>query len=93
MNVLGYLSMRIDKKKAIEGKRRISEKRLFMFALLGGSLGSIIGMQKFRHKTKHWYFKYGMPFILVIQLIVAFIIIHLASKHIIAFKVLTATLL
>lgn len=41
----------------------------FLTALLGGSLGCILGMQHFRHKTKHWYFKYGMPAILVAQVL------------------------
>lgn len=74
MNILGYLSMWSDKRRAIKGKYRISEKTLFAIALLGGSLGSILGMQKFRHKTKHWYFKYGMPFILVVQIVLIYVV-------------------
>ena len=70
INLLGYVSMWVDKKRAIKGKYRISEKSLFAIALLGGSLGSILGMNQFRHKTKHWYFKYGMPLILVIQILI-----------------------
>ena len=69
MNFIGYISMWSDKKRAIKGKYRISEKTLFIIALLGGSIGSILGMNQFRHKTKHWYFKYGMPLILMIQVI------------------------
>ncbi len=69
INMLGYLSMGSDKKKAREGKYRISEKALFTIAILGGSIGSIIGMRKFRHKTKHWYFKYGIPCILILQIV------------------------
>lgn len=68
MSLIGYISMWSDKKKAIKGKYRIPEKTLFLIAILGGSIGSILGMQKFRHKTKHWYFKYGMPLILIIQI-------------------------
>lgn len=67
MSLIGYISMWSDKKKAIKGKYRIPEKTLFLIAILGGSIGSILGMQKFRHKTKHWYFKYGMPLILIAQ--------------------------
>lgn len=70
INIAAYISMGIDKKRAIKGKYRIPEKTLFILAILGGSLGSILGMQHFRHKTKHWYFKYGMPLILIVQLIV-----------------------
>lgn len=67
INILGFLSMYSDKQRAIKKKYRIPEKTLFMLALLGGSIGSILGMQCFRHKTKHWYFKMGMPLILVVQ--------------------------
>ena len=74
MNILGYLSMWSDKRRAIKGKYRIPEKTLFSIALLGGSLGSILGMQKFRHKTKHWYFKYGMPFILAVQIVLIYVV-------------------
>lgn len=75
MNILGYLTMWLDKRKAKRGEYRISEKTLFMVAILGGSIGSIAGMKKFRHKTKHWYFKYGMPAILILQIIVVFLLI------------------
>lgn len=68
INLAAYMSMKIDKKRAIKGAYRISEKTLFTLALLGGSLGSILGMKHFRHKTKHWYFKYGMPLIFLIQI-------------------------
>lgn len=74
MNLLGYISMWSDKKRAIKGKYRISEKALFIIAILGGSLGSILGMNQFRHKTKHWYFKYGMPLIFVIQIVIFYLI-------------------
>ena len=71
INIIAYAMMGIDKRKAQKGQWRISEAALFMAALLGGSIGSIVGMQRFRHKTKHWYFKYGMPAILVMQLALA----------------------
>ena len=76
MNLIGYISMWSDKRRAITGKYRISEKTLFIIALLGGSIGSILGMNQFRHKTKHWYFKYGMPLILMIQIILLGFIIR-----------------
>lgn len=59
--------MGIDKRRAVKHAWRIPEKTLFLTAILGGSAGSIIGMQFFRHKTKHWYFRYGMPAILLAQ--------------------------
>ena len=60
--------MFLDKQKAKKGKWRIPEKTLFLAALLGGSLGTTLGMNTFRHKTKHWYFKFGMPAILILQI-------------------------
>ena len=63
--------MFLDKQKAKKGKWRIPEKTLFLFAFLGGSLGTTLGMHSFHHKTKHWYFKFGMPLILVVQLVLA----------------------
>ena len=68
INLAGLVSMGMDKKKAIRRQWRISEATLFLIALLGGSLGSIIGMQFFRHKTRHWYFVWGMPAIFFIEL-------------------------
>lgn len=68
INVCGFASMGIDKRRAKKNAWRISEKTLFLFALLGGSIGSIAGMHYFHHKTKHWYFKFGMPFIFLLQL-------------------------
>lgn len=74
INLAGLISMYIDKKRAIKNKWRIPEKTLFLIAIIGGSIGSIAGMHLFRHKTKHWYFRYGMPAILVIQIIATFLI-------------------
>lgn len=67
VNIVGFAMMGIDKQKAIRGAWRIPEASLFLAAIVGGSIGSILGMQVFRHKTKHWYFKYGMPAILILQ--------------------------
>lgn len=68
MNLAGFLSMGLDKQKAKKQKMRIPEKTLFLFALLGGSFGSTIGMFYFHHKTRHWYFRLGFPLILLAQL-------------------------
>lgn len=67
MNIIGFASMGIDKSKAKRGAWRISEKTLFLIAILGGSIGSILGMKQFRHKTKHKTFTIGMPAILLVQ--------------------------
>ena len=71
INALGFVIMRIDKQKARRGAWRIPEKTLFLPAVLGGAVGCILGMRTFRHKTKHWYFKFGMPAILVVQILLA----------------------
>ncbi len=69
INFFAFLLMRIDKQRAIRHKWRISEKRLFLSALLGGSLGSMLGMYFFHHKTRHWYFKYGIPLLFLLQIL------------------------
>lgn len=68
VNLLGFALMGIDKYKAIKHAFRIPEATLFIVALIGGSIGSIVGMYFFRHKTRHWYFVYGMPAILILQI-------------------------
>ena len=75
INLIGFVIMFEDKKRAIKKQYRISEKNLFFVALIGGSLGTTLGMNRFRHKTKHWYFKWGMPIILIIQVFLAWLII------------------
>ena len=67
INLIGLIIMGVDKRKAIKGAYRIPEATLFCVALLGGALGTTLGMRIFRHKTKHWYFVVGMPLILIIQ--------------------------
>ena len=68
MNILGFVLMFSDKQRARRGDWRIRERTLFLAALFGGSLGSLLGMRLFHHKTKHWYFVWGMPLILFLQL-------------------------
>ena len=75
VNLLGFALMGIDKRKAIKGAFRIPEATLFMVAIIGGSIGSILGMYTFRHKTRHLKFVYGLPAILIIQLILLFVLI------------------
>lgn len=67
MNIIGFAIMGIDKSKAKRGAWRIPEKTLFLIAILGGSIGSLLGMKQFRHKTKHKTFTIGMPAILIVQ--------------------------
>lgn len=71
-NLVGFLLMAADKRRARSGAWRIPEHTLFAVALLGGSLGAWVGMYCFRHKTRHWRFVVGMPLILAAQLLLAF---------------------
>ena len=68
VNLLGFCIMGIDKNRAKKNQWRVPEKTLFLFSLIGGSVGTWAGMYAFRHKTKHWYFVIGMPAILVFQI-------------------------
>lgn len=68
INLTGFAVMGIDKRKAVRHLWRVRESTLFLIALLGGSVGSILGMRMFRHKTRHWYFAWGLPLILLVQI-------------------------
>lgn len=70
INLIGFIIMAVDKRAAIKRKWRISEKQLFFIGIIGGALGIYISMYTFRHKTKHWYFKIGMPIIIALQLLI-----------------------
>lgn len=76
LNLMGFALMGIDKYKAKKRGFRIPEATLFIVAIIGGSIGSIIGMYAFHHKTRHWHFVYGMPFILVIQIILIIVFLN-----------------
>ena len=79
INLLTFIAMWWDKHEAKKGDWRISEKALFILVLLGGGIGGILGMYVFRHKTKKWYFKYGFPIILILEVILG---IYLGVKGI-----------
>ena len=68
MSVFLFMMMGLDKAKARRGAWRISEKALFVFALLGGAPGGTAGMFLFRHKTRHWTFRLGFPLLAAAQL-------------------------
>ncbi|MCI8597741.1 MAG: DUF1294 domain-containing protein [Lachnospiraceae bacterium] len=80
INLLAFLLMAIDKSKARHRKWRIAEKTLFLTAILGGSIGSILGMQLFRHKTKHTSFVIGMPCILICQILLVLLFLHFTNS-------------
>ena len=68
--------MGIDKRKAVKHLWRIPESVLFIVALIGGSIGCILGMQLFRHKTRTWTFVYGMPAILIVQVVIFLLVMN-----------------
>ena len=68
MSVVSFASMGVDKRLAQTHQRRIPEKRLFLFSILFGGIGGTIGMFKFHHKTKHWYFRVFFPLFALIQI-------------------------
>ena len=70
INVATFLTFGIDKWKARQSKWRIREASLLLLAVLGGSLGAWLGMQVWHHKTLHKKFRYGVPAILIIHLII-----------------------
>lgn len=76
INLIAFLSMYIDKRRAKYGKWRIKEHTLFILALLGGSIGSIAGMYTFRHKTKKPRFFIGFPVILIAEILLGIMIYH-----------------
>ena len=71
INLLTFIVYGADKRRARKGKWRVPEKTLFLLPLLGGSIGALLGMRVFHHKTKHWYFVWGIPAILMAQIALA----------------------
>ncbi len=69
VNLAAFALMGVDKGRARRDAWRIPEKTLFLPALLGGALGGTLGMRAFHHKTRHWYFRWGFPLLLVLQLL------------------------
>ena len=75
INIVTFIIYGIDKYKAKKGKWRIPENSLIGLAIIGGSIGAYLGMRVWHHKTMHLKFKYGIPLIIVIQLIAAYMIV------------------
>ncbi len=67
-NLLSFSAMELDKHRAKTGAWRIPERRLFLFALLGGAPGGCLGMLAFRHKTRHLAFRLGFPALALLDL-------------------------
>ena len=71
LSLADFVLMGVDKRRAKRGGWRVRERTFFLLAALGGAPGAILGMWAFRHKTRHWYFKFGLPAIFAAQLALA----------------------
>lgn len=80
INIVAFLAMYIDKRKAKYGKWRISESALFILVLFGGGIGGIAGMYTFRHKTQKPRFVIGFPAILIFEIFVVIYYMFFAFK-------------
>ena len=75
INLLTFFIYGIDKWKAKRNKWRVPEATLLMLAAIGGSVGALLGMFVFHHKTKHKKFLIGVPLILLAQLALAYLLL------------------
>lgn len=74
INIVTFFVYGIDKVKAKKNKRRISEATLLMLAVVGGTIGALLAMKVWHHKTMHKKFKYGLPLMLLVQIVLIFLI-------------------
>lgn len=79
INLALLFMMKIDKTRAKSNQYRISEKTLWILALAGGAIGGTLGMQLFRHKTKHMVFTVGFPLLAILDVIIAGILFSIQS--------------
>lgn len=77
INLIGFITMYVDKKKARKGAWRISEKVIFIIAFVLGAIGVYVGIYKFRHKTKHTLFTVGIPIMIILNTICFYYIIKM----------------
>jgi len=68
VNLIAFTVYGADKRGAKKDRWRVPERTLFLLAIIGGSLGALLGMHVFHHKTKHWYFRVFIPLILLLQI-------------------------
>ncbi|MFT3984409.1 MAG: DUF1294 domain-containing protein [Lachnospiraceae bacterium] len=81
INLLGFITMRIDKQRAKRQAWRIPEATLFSLALFGGSIGCLAGMYAFRHKTQKISFFIGMPAILILQILITLVLLFFSPIY------------
>lgn len=76
MNIITFVLFAVDKRKAVKGKQRIRIVTLLSFSFIGGSVGGMLAMKLFRHKTQTKHFTIGLPFMLVTQIAVLFYLMN-----------------
>lgn len=69
INSIAFITMKRDKDKAVKQQYRISEKTLWLLALIGGGAGATAAMFLFRHKTRHTTFRIGFPLLMIIEFV------------------------
>ena len=74
LNLITFIVYGIDKYKARTGKWRISESTLLLLAIMGGSIGALLGIKVWHHKTMHKKFKYGIPLIILVQTLLSIVL-------------------
>lgn len=73
-NLVGFIMVMLDKRRARRNEWRIRERTFFLWALVFGAAGILLGMYVFRHKTRHWSFVIGMPIICVFNLVCGYLL-------------------
>ena len=81
INIVTFFVYGIDKWKAKQSKWRIEESTLLWWAAAGGSIGALLGMKAWHHKTMHKKFKYGVPAILMAQIVIAGVIMYIVKQN------------
>lgn len=77
INLITFILFGNDKRRSKKGGWRIPEKTLLGLCVIGGSVGGLLGMRVFHHKTKHLQFSLGIPIILILQVgIIVFLLIR-----------------
>lgn len=71
-NLITFIVFGIDKRKAVKGRWRIPEKTLLLMGLVFGSVGQLLGMKVFRHKTNKWYFWFCGMLSLAVQIVIIY---------------------
>ena len=80
VNLIAFTVFGWDKRCAKKQRRRVPERTLFSLAAMGGSIGALLGMRMFHHKTRHNSFRFGIPAILLVQLAVLGLLLWAAQK-------------